>query len=70
MDKQVAREIHQYLGDVQKLNDPRLKGKGLTANHSGLWRYRVRDMRILCEIQDNRLVVLVVHFGKRETVYK
>ena len=69
LDKTVAREIYCYLSDIEKLADPRLKGKGLTANLSGLWRYRVRNMRIICQIQNQKLVILVVHVGKRETVY-
>lgn len=69
MDKGIAREIYRYLDDIEKLEDPRLRGKGLTANHSGLWRYRVRDMRIICDIQDSQLMVLVIHIGNRETVY-
>jgi len=70
MDRGVAKEVYDYLGEIRGLSDPRSRGKGLTFNLSGLWRYRVRDMRILCEIQDNELIVLVVHIGKRETVYK
>ena len=69
LDKGIAREIYRYLGEIQNLPDPRLRGKGLTANHSGIWRYRVRDMRILCEIQDDRLVILVLHVGNRDGVY-
>ena len=69
MDKGIAREIYRYMTEIQNLEDPRSKGKGLVANHSGLWRYRVRDMRVLCEIQDTKLVVLVVHVGNRDTVY-
>lgn len=69
MDRGIAKEIYGYLDDLKALDDVRVKGKGLTANMSGLWRYRVRDIRIICEIQDDVLKVLVVHIGKRETVY-
>ncbi len=40
--------------------DPRDFGKPLRKSRFGLWRYRVRDYRVLCEIQEARLVVLVV----------
>ena len=50
--------------------DPRQRGKGLTENLSGLWRYRVGDYRVICEIQADRLVVLVVRINHRGTVYK
>jgi mRNA interferase RelE/StbE len=49
--------------------DPRDFGKPLRKSKFGLWRYRVRDYRILCEIQDFRLVVLVVGVGHRSVVY-
>ena len=49
--------------------DPRAHGKGLTANRSGQWRYRVGDYRILADIQDDKLVILVVEIGHRSVVH-
>jgi len=49
--------------------DPRQHGKALTANHSGQWRYRVGDYRLLAEIQDNRVVILVLTIGHRRKIY-
>lgn len=49
--------------------DPRQFGKALKANLSGLWRYRVGDFRILCQIKDQELVVLVVAVGHRKDIY-
>ena len=49
--------------------DPRRHGKGLTANRSGQWRYRVGDYRILADIRDNELVILIVEAGHRSTIY-
>ena len=49
--------------------DPRIHGKGLTANRSGQWRYRVGDYRILADIQDERLIILVIEIGHRSIVY-
>lgn len=49
--------------------DPRSHGKGLTANRSGQWRYRVGDYRILAEIQDDKIVILVLNVGHRKEVY-
>ena len=40
------------------------------ANHSGEWRYRVGDYRVLCEIRDEELVVLAIEIGHRQEVYK
>ena len=50
-------------------SDPRSRGKGLTANRSGQWRYRVGDYRILAEIQDGKVVILVLTAGHRSDVY-
>lgn len=50
--------------------DPRQHGKGLTANRSGQWRYRIGDYRLLCEIQDEELVILALTVGHRRDVYK
>ena len=49
--------------------DPRQHGKGLTANRSGQWRYRIGDYRLICEIQDNELVILALSVGHRREVY-
>ena len=50
--------------------NPRAKGKGLTANRSGQWRYRIGDYRLICLIQDNELVILALTVGHRSDVYK
>lgn len=49
--------------------DPRRHGKGLTANRSGQWRYRVGDYRLLAEIQDDKIIILVLHVGHRSEIY-
>ena len=58
-----------YLEEVEKLDDPRQRGKGLTANHTGVWRYRVGDHRILAQIIDNSLTVLTLDVDHRKDVY-
>lgn len=50
--------------------DPRLHGKGLTANRSGQWRYRVGDYRLLAEIQDGKVVILILTIGHRRDIYE
>lgn len=49
--------------------NPRLHGKALTANRSGQWRYRIGDYRLLCEIEDYKLVILALSIGHRREVY-
>ena len=51
-------------------DDPRLHGKVLTANRSGQWRYRIGDYRLICLIEDNRLVILALSIGHRSEIYK
>lgn len=69
LDKDVQRRVVAYLHDVAGLDDPRQRGKGLTANHSGVWRYRVGDYRILAQVRDSALVVLALRVGHRSDVY-
>lgn len=50
--------------------NPREHGKGLSANLSDLWRYRIGDYRIICDIQDEELVILALTVGHRSEIYK
>ena len=50
--------------------NPRSHGKGLTSDKSGKWRYRIGDYRIICEINDNELIILALSVGHRSEVYK
>ena len=49
--------------------NPRQLGKGLTANRSGEWPYRVGDYRIIAEIEDDKVIILVLTVGHRREVY-
>ena len=65
-----AREVFEFLEKrVQGNLDPRARGKPLRQSKHGLWRYRVRDYRIICRLEDSTLTVLVVAVGHRSTVY-
>ena len=61
--------VHWLKKNIDGCEDPRVKGKGLTANRSGEWRYRVGDYRILCDIQDNIVIVYVLEIGHRSKIY-
>lgn len=50
--------------------NPRATGKGLTANLAGLWRYRIGDYRLICEIEDEKLVILALTIGHRNEIYR
>jgi mRNA interferase RelE/StbE len=55
---------------VKGATNPRLFGKPLRGRLHGLWRYRVPDYRLLCQLQDHRLVVLVITIGHRSAIYE
>lgn len=50
--------------------DPRQHGKGLTANRSGQWRYRIGDYRLICQIEDGELIILALSVGHHREVYE
>ena len=70
LDKPTAALV---LGWIRKnregCSNPRIHGKGLTANRSGQWRYRVGDYRIIAEIIDEKITILVVNVSHRRDVY-
>lgn len=72
LDRQTARRIVDYMDErVAASDDPRGVGKALTGNTSGtFWRYRVGDYRVICDIQDGALRVLVIQIGNRREVYR
>ncbi|WP_242370199.1 type II toxin-antitoxin system RelE family toxin [Adlercreutzia muris] len=70
LDKGTAARIFEAMDEVATLDDPRSQGKGLTGPLSGLWRYRVGDYRVICDVHDGELVVLVVGVAHRSRVYK
>ena len=70
LGKQAQHEIIAYLDErIADQGDPRRFGKGLKADLAGLWRYRVGDYRVLCQIRNRELLVLVVAVGHRRDIY-
>ena len=70
LDRSTAKMIQGQLRAIEGLEDPRSRGKGLTGRLSGLWRYRIGDYRVICDILDRELVVLVIELGHRRSVYR
>ncbi len=56
--------------NLMNCDDPRLHGKGLTANRSGQWRYRIGDYRLICLIEDDRLIILALSIGHGSEIYR
>ena len=70
IDKEQSRRILDYLEEVSQLDDVLVRGKALAGNLSGLWRYRVGDYRIICDIQSQTVTIYVVEVGHRKEVYE
>ncbi len=71
LDTVVQKSILRYLRQrVAVAADPRRLGKPLHGEFAGLWRYRVGDWRLVCRIEDRRLVVLVLTVGHRREIYR
>jgi mRNA interferase RelE/StbE len=71
LDTIVQKSILRYLRQrVAAAADPRRLGKPLHGEFAGLWRYRVGDWRLVCRIEDKKLVVLVLTVGHRREVYR
>lgn len=70
LDKPVQRQIQTFIVKLQGMSDPRTSGKALVGNFSGMWRYRVGDYRLVCEIEDDRILATVLHIAHRKEVYR
>jgi mRNA interferase RelE/StbE len=72
LDFQHRKRILRFLNDrVAKLEDPRSIGQALRGSRLGeFWKYRVGDYRLICRIEDDRLVVLVLSVGHRKEIYR
>ena len=71
LDRHTALLITAWIRkNLEGCSNPRAHGKGLTATLSGMWRYRVGDYRLIAEIQDARVVILVLNIGHRRDIYQ
>jgi mRNA interferase RelE/StbE len=72
LDAQHSRRILKFLHErVARLDDPRSLGKALQGSRLGeFWKYRVGDYRLICKIEDDRLIVLVLRVGHRREIYR
>ena len=71
LDKYTQRMIKSWIcKNLVGCEDPRVHGKALSSNRKGQWRYRIGDYRLICDIQDEKLVILALCIGHRRDVYK
>ena len=72
LDKKISLRIQNFLRDrIGSIENPRSIGEALQGERLGeFWRYRVGDYRLICRIEDNRVVVLVLRVGHRRDIYR
>lgn len=71
LDKYTQKMIKAWIEkNLLNTENPRIFGKGLTADKAGLWRYRIGDYRLICKIIDEKLVILALTIGYRKKIYK
>ena len=71
LDRATQKMIFAWINkNLEGCENPRVHGKGLTADQSGKWRYRVGNYRILAVILDEKIVIQVFKVGHRSTVYQ
>lgn len=70
LDKHIAALIIGWIEkNLENCTNPRQHGKSLVGNKSGQWRYRIGDYRLICEIQDEEITILVLEVGHRKNIY-
>lgn len=70
LDKHTRALIFSWIEkNLVGCEDPRIHGKGLTANRSGQWRYRIGDYRLIAEILEDKVVILILSVGHRRDIY-
>ncbi|MDD1625991.1 MAG: type II toxin-antitoxin system RelE/ParE family toxin [Methylococcaceae bacterium] len=71
INKPEQLRIRQFIKDnLANLDNPRSMGKALQGNLKGLWRYRVGNYRLVCQIYNSELIVMVLEIGHRKDIYK
>ncbi len=71
LDRPVEERILEWLKNtLEGCENPRLQGKPLHGNLKGNWRYRVGKYRIVADIQDDKVLIVVIDVDKRNDIYK
>ena len=69
LDISIQKRIKAFTQEIENLENPRSKGKALTGDLKGFWRYRIGDYRLVCEILDNELIIYTIKISHRKNVY-
>ncbi len=70
VDRKIQAQIFHFLDRlVEDHETPRSIGLPMQGKSKGFWRYRVGDYRLICEIQDHKLIILILAVGHRKEIY-
>ena len=70
LDNSIKQRVTNFLINIEQSENPRQQGKPLTGKYKGLWRYRVGNYRLICNIQDDEVIILILNIGHRNKIYK
>ncbi len=71
IDIAASKRIMKYLRDrLMNQDDPTVFGKPLLHDKSGLWRYHIDNYRMICEIKNDEVIILVLRVGHRKDIYE
>ena len=71
VDKAQQRLIIAWIEkNLMNAEDPRALGKSLKGNLKAYWRYRVGNYRILADIDDADIKIIVFNIGHRKDIYE
>lgn len=71
IDKHISSLLVGWIEkNLEGCTNPRLHGKSLVGDKSGQWRYRIGDYRLICEIHDEEITILVLEAGHRREIYE
>ncbi len=71
LDSQAKHKIQHFINkQLPNFDNPRQTGKALQGNLKGLWRYRVGDYRLVAQLNDHELIILVLELGHRKDIYR
>lgn len=70
LDEPIKQRIEAFIDQLAEIGNPRSSGKALQGSLSGLWRYRIGDYRLITQIKDYELVILLLEIGHRKDIYK
>ena len=70
LDRPAKQRIEQFIDQLALADNPRQTGKALKGSLKGLWRYRIGDYRLICQIRDDELIILVLEIGHRKAIYR